>query len=92
MTYIGKWFNVEALKIKGGQLETGLALVLCDFMSFPGMAVEVSPEGDVLMTMQVENDISVISEIQEVKSSNPSQRILYTGSSGSTLGQIVLQS
>lgn len=90
MHYIGELFDYHILKEKGVQLKTGLALILNDFMTYPGMAIEIGPNGDVITTIQIRNNVSVISEICEVPSHNENKRILYVGSSGGKLGKIEL--
>lgn len=90
MHYVGGLLDYHVLKEKGVQLKTGLALILSDFMTYPGMAIEIGPDGDVIQTMQIRNNVSVISEICEVPSPNENQRILYVGSSGGKLGKIEL--
>lgn len=59
-------------------------------MTYPGMALEVDLEGNVLLSLQAKDDVSVISEIQELETKDPNKRILYTGSSGGPMGKIVL--
>ena len=88
---MGNFFNISTWKSKGYQLKTGLALVLPDFMENPGMALEVDLDGNVLLSLQVKDDVSVISEIKEVPSVDNKTRILYTGSSNGSMGKIVLQ-
>lgn len=73
-------------------MKTGLALILSDFMTNPGMALEVDLEGNVLLSLQVKDDVSVISEIHEIESDNVDTRVLYTGSSGGPMGKIILKS
>lgn len=70
-------------------MQSGLALILSDFMTSPGMAVEIDLNGNILQTVQVKNDMSVISEVNEVRG-NDQRRILYTTSSGGNLSMITL--
>lgn len=87
---LGEFFSNESWKSKGQNWKSGLSLVLADFMSNPGMAIEVDgKDGSVLLSLKVKDDVSVISEVAEVASPNGA-RILYTGSSGGPMGKIVL--
>lgn len=92
LQYLGNFFANENWKSKGLNLKTGLALILSDFMTKPGMALEVDLEGNVLLSLQVKDDVSVISEIHEIESDNVDTRVLYTGSSGGPMGKIILKS
>lgn len=89
LIFFGQLLNNQVIKTKGQHLQTGLALVLTDFMTNPGMAIEVDSDGNILQTIQIKNDISVISEIGEVHS-NDGKRVLFTTSSGGNLGKIIL--
>ena len=87
---LGEFISNENWKSKGQNWKSGLSLVLADFLSNPGMAIEVDgKDGSVLLSLKVKDDVSVISEIAEVAGPNGA-RILYTGSSGGPMGKIVL--
>lgn len=91
MQKLGEFFSNESWKSKGQNWKSGIALVLDDFMSNPGMAIEVDgKDGNVLLSLQVKDDVSVISEIAEVAGPNGT-RILYTGSSGGPMSKIILE-
>lgn len=90
MYNIGEFFNSSSLKMKGSMLKSGLMLILNDFMNNPGMAIEIDLQSNVLLSFQLKNDISVISEIEEL-SANEETRILLTTSSGGNLNRIVLK-
>lgn len=89
LSSLGNVFNNKVLQEKGQNLQTGLALILSDFMTNPGMALEIDLESNILMSLQVKNDVSVISEIMELPT-NDGTRLLYTTSSGGNLGKITL--
>lgn len=90
MYNIGEFFNSGPLKNKGSMLKSGLMLILNDFMTNPGMAIEIDLKSNVLLNFQIKNDISVISEIEEL-STDEETRILLTTSSGGSLNRIVLK-
>ena len=60
-------------------------------MKNPGMAIEIDRESNVLLSFQIKDDISVISEIAESYDENKNARILYTTSSGGNLNRITLK-
>ena len=91
MHSIGNCFGSETLKTKGSSLKTGIALILDDFMKNPGMAIEIDRESNVLLSFQIKDDISVISEINESYDNDMNARILYTTSSGGNLNRIILK-
>ncbi|KAH7640438.1 LOW QUALITY PROTEIN: adipocyte plasma membrane-associated protein [Dermatophagoides farinae] len=91
MHSIGNCFGSETLKTKGSSLKTGIALILDDFMKNPGMAIEIDRESNVLLSFQIKDDISVISEINESYDDDMNARILYTTSSGGNLNRIILK-
>lgn len=84
---LGKYANDYSWKCKGISLKTGLALILSDFMIYPGMAIETNLNGKILLTLKAKNDVTVMSEVCEVHSNN-NERLLYVGSSGGSMSKL----
>ena len=90
LAYLGELFKREEWKVSGNNLATGLALILDDFLTKPGMALEIDFDGNVLLTLRKKADVSVVSEILELPTGDSGKRQLLVGSSGGPMRKIVV--
>jgi len=84
--------SIESLATYGSNMKTGLSLMLPDLLKYPGMALEIDSNGNILTSLQSpDNKVSGLSEIREVINSS-SERVFYLGSAGNTyIGKLTLK-
>lgn len=78
---VGKWLNIEQIKELAFSLRTLQIFLPTLIRPDGGMMLEIDANGKIISSIYAENeDFGIISEVREVSSPQPNQRVFYIGS------------